>query len=181
MQLFIKHLTIGAFKTYDAPNSTQIKLGTIIRIRNPLVHMGTVRLAGIAVLVTVGPVLGAHTSYVVEVITSSALVLNRVSVVEAHIVTAAVCRVGGDYAPLGTVGLARVTRGSHEDIRHVLYRVTLGQGVSIVEELARRTWHGLGGRKQVSCNRMQGLSCCLHPRSFSLSIDTAFQKVNATH
>lgn len=112
--------------------------------------MGAVRLAGIAVLVAVALVLGTHTSLVVEVIASLAVVLNSESVGKTHVVTAAVCGVRGEHAGLGAVGFARVAGGCCDYLGRVFYRVAPGQGVCVVEELAWRALHGVGGGKEVS-------------------------------
>lgn len=138
-----------AFKTHNVSKSTQIKFCTVVGIRDSLVHMGTVRLTGIAVLVTAAVVLGTHTGYVVEVIASTTIILNGVSVVKTHVVTAAVCGVRGHHAGLGAVGFARVTGGCHDYLGRVFYRVTPGQGVFVVEELTWRARHGVGGGKEV--------------------------------
>lgn len=138
------------FKAHKASNCTQIKLCAVVGIRDSLVHMGAVRLAGIAVLVAVAIVLGTHTSLVVEVIASLAVVLNSESVGKTHVVTAAVCGVRGEHAGLGAVGFARVAGGCCDYLGRVFYRVAPGQGVCVVEELAWRALHGVGGGKEVS-------------------------------
>lgn len=112
-------------------------------MRDRLVQTRAVRFLGIAVAVTLTPVLGARPCVVVEEGVPGTPVLGGSSVRVAFVVQAAVGRVRGDRERAGAVHLARVA-GSESA------RIGAEEGVALetggVEVLVCRTLHGVAGR-----------------------------------